>query len=459
MKDDFTYSLLKSGIKVAHDLSSEEMFFSWKEMALYLFQHFRGLINNMSIYTLDQNSENMEEEVVIGNDGAISGLDHVPIYQLPDDLLVKLQPVQIEIINYCRTLIPLHHNEFLIGFIELRTNRPIEKNTLEAFCDMASALSLGVYLKAYRDKAGKDKYLFDAVMHINHAIQSCSSIDELILTFSKLTIEFLKFDRLTVFICNHEKTQILHNFCVNAKGEIHTLENVTDAPFDLSETKPLEDMSGFWIPVRLKDKTLGVVLADNIYTLSEIQKDSITVLSVLCAQLALSIEHLHLLNNINRHAQFDDLTGVLNRRMSIEALEHYIAISKRNMNPFTLCYIDMNYMKFVNDKFGHIAGDDMLKKFTQIIKEHVRQNDVIGRVGGDEFIIIFPGCDMICAEKIWNRIEEGFTQFNNIHPLPCEISASHGMAQFNPEDDLSPGQLISIADKMMYEEKAHKHLQ
>jgi len=459
MGSDFACSLLKSGISAAHKLASQSSFSTWKEIALNLFQSFQSQVSAMSIYTLNQESEEMEEEVLINNDGVISGADSVPLYQLPDELLVNLKPVQIDTGNICRTLVPLHQSGIIRGYIELHTQNKLSIDVIEGLCYMASALSLGVFVMVRQEIWSKDKYLFDAIMHINHEIQSCTSIDELLTTFSKLTIKFLKLDRLTIFIKENSGHEIVHNFCTNAKGEIHTLENVSDIPFDITSPKSLEDLSGYWLPIKYKKKTYGVMLADNIYTLSEISKDSITLLSDLCTQLALSIEHLRLINNINKHAQYDDLTGVLNRRMSIEAIEHYIALSKRNNNSFTLCYLDMNYMKMTNDKFGHLVGDDMLINFTQIIRDSLRQNDIVGRVGGDEFIVIFPACDIPTAEKIWSRIQEGFEQFNHTTSLPYKMSASHGMAQFNPEDEISPAQLIYIADKLMYKEKELKRPQ
>jgi len=458
MKDNFSYSLLLSGVMAAHNVSSHNLYFSWINVGLQLFQSFNGIITSMSLYTLNHETENLEEEVVIDNDGAVRGVDYVPVYQLPEGILTKLQTVTIEMNALFRILMPLSYDEQFIGLIELRTKNPLTENTYATIRDMASALSLGMYLKSYTLKASKDKYLFDAVIHINSAIQSCSDIDELLLVFSKLTLQFLKFDRISVFICDQTGNQIIHNICVTAKGEIHTVENVADLPIGITTPSPLEDLSGFWIPIRYRNQTFGIVLADNIYTLCEISQDSITVLSALCTQLALSIEHLRLLKNITIHAQFDDLTGVLNRRMIVEEIERCIIASKRDLSLFTLCYLDMNHMKTVNDKFGHAMGDDMLKNFTRIIKEHLRKNDIIGRVGGDEFVLIFPDCDTTIAEKIWNRVLDGFELFNKTNLIPYQLSASYGMFQFYPEHDFLPDQIISFADNMMYKEKLRNNI-
>jgi len=456
MEDNLKYSLLKLAVASSHELSSQKISFRWNEIAVSLFSILNSFATSLSIYKINEETAYLEEIVVVDFDGPRDGLNTMPVYQLSDRVLLKLRPEEIKTRSYTRLLVPLHHMENIMGLLEISYANSIGTDLIEAIVQMASALSLGVYYNSYHNKAEKHLHLFSSILHINRAIQSCSNIDDLILNFSKLAIEYLKFDRLSIFIQEFNSKNIMHNYCITAQGEVHTIRNIKNIPFDIRDPQPLEDMAGFWIPIRFQENSLGMMLADNIYTLCDISKDSISVLSELSSQLALSIEHIRLINNINRYAQYDDLTGVLNRRMSMEALEHHIAISTRYALPFTLCYIDINNMKSVNDNFGHNVGDEMLKSFTQILKDKVRQNDVIGRVGGDEFIIIFPSCDLISAEMIWDRIVEGFDHFNKITTTQFSLSASHGMIQYKNENEYSPAQFLSLADELMYLEKQSK---
>jgi diguanylate cyclase (GGDEF)-like protein len=112
------------------------------------------------------------------------------------------------------------------------------------------------------------------------------------------------------------------------------------------------------------------------------------------------------LTDAERRAQTDPLTGVLNRRSLIERLEAACLRARARGLPIALLFIDLDHFKFINDTFGHQAGDDCLRAIIAPIHTELRQSDVIGRYGGDEFVVILSSADAAAAHPIALRILE-----------------------------------------------------
>jgi diguanylate cyclase (GGDEF)-like protein/PAS domain S-box-containing protein len=158
-------------------------------------------------------------------------------------------------------------------------------------------------------------------------------------------------------------------------------------------------------------------------------------------------EELHL------YATTDAMTGVLNRRTGLEMLEQQIKIAKRRPMKFTICYVDINNLKYVNDNFGHIDGDFMILKVVETIKANLREADVVCRLGGDEFMIIFIDCNEIQARTIIERISKALDDYNKKKEKPYPITISKGFAEYMPGEEINAEELIALADIEMYRDK------
>lgn len=153
------------------------------------------------------------------------------------------------------------------------------------------------------------------------------------------------------------------------------------------------------------------------------------------------------------YAATDVMTGVLNRRTGLAVLETQLQLCKRNNSQLTVCFIDLNDLKGVNDHYGHAEGDAYIMLVTQVMKANIRDMDTVCRMGGDEFIIIFPQCSRIDAEVIYSRIDDELQEYNRQKSKPYIVSISHGTAQYDADQSLSAEDLVSLADTRMYEEK------
>lgn len=150
----------------------------------------------------------------------------------------------------------------------------------------------------------------------------------------------------------------------------------------------------------------------------------------------------------------DEMTGVFNRRFAYEILTKQIETAKKTKENFIICYIDIDNLKKINDTHGHAEGDLLIGKVVEALKQITMVSDYIFRMGGDEFLLIFPKIEIQQINSLIDRIRQ---QLNNqvIHNQPIDFS--FGFAEFNYEkQDISPDELINIADSGMYESKLKK---
>lgn len=152
-----------------------------------------------------------------------------------------------------------------------------------------------------------------------------------------------------------------------------------------------------------------------------------------------------------KHASIDTLTGVMNRRSGMILLEKKIRGS--HQQEFIVCYIDINGLKTVNDKYGHLVGDDLIRSSCDIINQNIDSGDVLFRLGGDEFIIVFFGKDKEKVEEIWGDITRDFHHFNLLGQKPYKLSASHGFSYYKPGTLTTVEEILDAADQTMYKEK------
>jgi len=149
---------------------------------------------------------------------------------------------------------------------------------------------------------------------------------------------------------------------------------------------------------------------------------------------------------IERLSFHDQLTGLYNRRFYEEEL---MRLDTQRNWPLTIVMGDINGLKLINDSFGHAAGDDLLIKAAEAIKKGCRADDIISRIGGDEFVILLPKTDSLEAESLVNRIRD---LLRNENVESVEISVSFGYATKNGEQE-SINDVFKLAEDWMYNQK------
>jgi len=159
------------------------------------------------------------------------------------------------------------------------------------------------------------------------------------------------------------------------------------------------------------------------------------------------------IRHLKSMAYYDFLTGLPNRHLLHEKIQHSIYLAKINHKQNAICFIDLDGFKDVNDTFGHHIGDQLLKEVSCRLQIFVSGEDELLRIGGDEFVMIFNGIDTLeIFEKKLNNLLKVLCEIERIEGYPVNISASVGIA-WCPKNGLNEKTLIEIADNAMYKAK------
>lgn len=158
------------------------------------------------------------------------------------------------------------------------------------------------------------------------------------------------------------------------------------------------------------------------------------------------------IEKLQNAAVIDPLTGCYNRRELENQLKRNIAGSVRHKNPLSIFMFDLDHFKRINDTFGHLAGDKVLKAVTRLVKDNMRSNDILARYGGEEFIALLPETGRNKAIELADRLREKIAGMEiSWHTGTINVSASFGVAQLNPMAEMN--KIIQDADTMLYRAK------
>ncbi|MFZ6656739.1 sensor domain-containing diguanylate cyclase [Undibacterium sp. TJN19] len=159
---------------------------------------------------------------------------------------------------------------------------------------------------------------------------------------------------------------------------------------------------------------------------------------------------------LQRLATTDSLTGIANRRAFLEHAEHIFKSCQRYQTNMTLLMLDLDYFKSINDKYGHQSGDQALIRFAETVKVELRDSDLFGRLGGEEFCILLQQAtraeSMLVAERIRTSIQA--ILLTSTTGEPFSLTVSIGIATYRTEDDRL-GRMLERSDKALYQAKSN----
>ena len=220
-----------------------------------------------------------------------------------------------------------------------------------------------------------------------------------------------------------------------------------DSPFSrrLSVVKDFDALVA--VPLMSEEKITGVLYVENI---PKIYFDNFLVLT---GQFAIQFQKTALYKKVQDMAITDSLTDLSTRRHFLERFREEIRRSMRRKSAMSFLMLDLDYFKEKNDKFGHLVGDVILKETADILKSNLREIDMIGRYGGEEFCVALAGIDkegaLQVAERLRSNIEHAVFK---AYDEKVSITISIGAASF-PEDGVDEDALIEYADRALYKAK------
>lgn len=210
------------------------------------------------------------------------------------------------------------------------------------------------------------------------------------------------------------------------------------------------------VPLKIKDKIIGAMVIQGYIEPHLFSNKDTQLMEFVSSQIATAIQRKQMEEEMEKLAYFDSLTGACNRGYGLALLGRELKFAQRKKTPFLLIYVDIDDFKNINDTFGHGEGDQVLKKVVKLLKSNLRDIDIICRMGGDEFLLIFSNSSLKDLSIIKERFNKNIVKLNQTINKPYKIGFSMGISCYDPNNPQPMDELIRIADNRMYEDKNKK---
>jgi len=233
----------------------------------------------------------------------------------------------------------------------------------------------------------------------------------------------------------------------SCKDQIIKYIGAVDCDFIAGDIDPMQYRDYSVYPLLIGQRNIGHLVA------SSVKENEREKFSILAHQFMLGIKRAHLYEKVQELAITDSLTGVFKRRYYIERLNEEIERSKRFNLSFSLLMVDVDHFKEQNDHYGHLVGDAIIKEVSRAIKENIRQIDLLGRYGGEEFSIILTETAKAEAKFVSERIRQSIEDRRiRVYDEDLKVTISIGMSSY-PSDAGDADSLIEKSDEALYKAK------
>ena len=342
---------------------------------------------------------------------------------------------------------PLFRGQKLIGMLEF--NEKLNEKAME-FLNVATFLiSLKIQNVILSDKMQKNIDFHDAMKNIAKIIETQYETSYIIPIIGEMIDKFVSDHLIYIFLknkliwpkaCNDDKIFELIK-CLNDKSE-----------YILTPDKKI----GVF-PLISEGKLLGCIVTKSMENI--LSAKEISYLEQLTNQTATTISRANVYAEILKHATLDALTGFNNRRQLEERIKQEVSSAKRQNRNLCAIMTDIDFFKSVNDTYGHACGDLVLKTVSRVIKLQLRDYDIAGRYGGEEFSIILPYTKLaeakMVAERLRKAVENTKIDVSKVNSDVSEknigVTISLGIAEYTDGDDEKT--ILQKADKALYKAK------
>lgn len=204
------------------------------------------------------------------------------------------------------------------------------------------------------------------------------------------------------------------------------------------------------LPMMAKENVLGIIHVKLSVKWTALKEADDRFFRIMSATAANALRNAQLFEEMEHKAKTDYLTGLYNHRSFQAMLTSEMARAGRLAHPLSLLIVDLDYLKEVNDQFGHMTGDAVIREVAEMIRSGCREYDLPARYGGEEFTVILPETNLTAAIDLAERIRDRIA--DHVFPGPGHLTASIGVANF-PANAVSKEELVRVADSALYEAK------
>lgn len=324
---------------------------------------------------------------------------------------------------------------------------------LDEFLDLSSPfISLKIQNIILGDKMQKNIDFHDTMKHIAKIIETQYELNFIIPLIGEMIDKFFTDYLIYIFLYENDSDKLKLAWPALCKD--HKILNLIE---NLEYAKMSNDEKIYAIPLISDGKNVGVLTAKSTSDII-IPKDR-DYLEQIASQIATTINRANVYAEILKHATLDALTGFYNRHQLEVRIKQEVSNAKRQHAPLCGIMTDIDYFKHVNDTYGHAVGDLVLKTISKAIRGQLREYDIAGRYGGEEFSLLLPFTKIdeakMVAERLRKAVENKVIDISKINPdcgvKQIKITMSLGIYEIKESDNEED--LIRKADKALYEAK------
>jgi diguanylate cyclase (GGDEF)-like protein len=375
-------------------------------------------------------------------------------------------------------VVPMRIEDRTIGVISVQSMQPLsyggrERDLLVAIAEQAAiAVENSQHLSSSEQRARELKLLAE----VARALSTQLSLHELCRTVCGEVRRVMDASVFMVALCSEEVGVMRLAYCVQQDAEMelaeYSLENSiakrvvelnqpvvlqTKADLDSTPHRYLKQdnqsiRSVAMAPLRLGDRCIGVMSAQS-YRDGAFDDSSVRLLTAIGEQMALAVQNAELFREARSRADRDPLTNLYHHRYLKTRLQEEAVRANDTCVPLAVLMLDLDNFKLVNDTYGHLVGDEALRLVTGVLQATCRGTDVVGRYGGDEFMVILPDTTPESAGLIAQRVDrELASRHLRVDHASIPLHCSIGVAT-HPRDGRTGPDLIAKADAALYESK------
>ncbi len=428
------------------------------------------------IYLYDENTNCLEcSQTIARGKGAIVGEGRLPVTERQEDKISQVYLGKLDHfiwnnrINICVAIGRFKERLGVIIADKELTKVPIAEGEATKLHDFTDEFALGINnLRSYLN-AQRQLNRFLTFAKISTAITSTMKLEEMLTIILRSAIDELGFDRVKLLLINKETNLLEGKLVADVRGVFQAIESeryplregvnrLVDAALGKAGSHEDNDEISrliFNMPLEVRGNIIGVMAVENIFSRKPVLKEDLENIKIFGNQAALAIENARLFQKVEELSIHDGLTGLYVYRYFKQRLEEEVRRAKRFDEEFSLMIVDIDDFKKYNDTYGHPVGDKILQELSKILLRNVRALDIVGRYGGDEFVVILPKLSRLKARDVALRIHRAIGEHRyHIDDKPMSFTVSIGIASFPEISDTAEG-LIKKADEALYLAKQH----
>lgn len=344
---------------------------------------------------------------------------------------------------------PIYRHKKCLGSLEFSDTNA----DLTSFLEICTKfISLKIQNILLNEKMQKDVNYHDTMKNIAKIIETQYELKYIIPIIGEMLDKFFEDYLIYIFLRDESTGVNVLSYPNDCKDE-----KILDLIKEHNKIELINDGKIYALPMIFENKNVGSLVAKS--TAGEISVKDREYLEQLSNQMAITINRANVYAEILKHATLDALTGFYNRRQLEERIKQEVSNAKRQHAPLCGIMTDIDFFKNVNDTYGHATGDLVLKTIAKVIRGQLREYDIAGRYGGEEFSILLPFTKIneaqMVAERLRQTVENKVIDISKVAPeseqKEIKITLSLGIYEIKEND--TEDDLMKKADKALYQAK------